>query len=410
MMIFRWLKSKTVREAMALHKYYSRLLAAHRDLLAPQAAGPVQAKLDDLRAAIVDGPKDRILARAEELEAAVKKWLPPYPHAAWRENVEVLLVALAVALGIRTFFLQPFKIPTGSMQPTLFGVTSHNYLAPGENPDTPLPHGWARIKDWFQGSSYLDIVARNDGQIEAIDPPVGIQIINFWQKFRLGGQEYTIWFPPDYGEAPRGLSPLAWRAGLTPEHVYKKGDHIVKLGVNTGDHLLADRLSYNFRQPARGDIIVFETAGIAEDRRRLYGIPGDQFYIKRLVGLPGEKVSIGDDRHVRINGRPLDAGTPRFENVYGFNPVQPPRDSQWSGHLNGAMAAKYGGAGGNQLPMFPDADTVREVPPDSCLPMGDNTWVSLDSRFWGPLPEKYVLGKAFFVYWPLSKRFGWGNN
>jgi signal peptidase I len=60
--------------------------------------------------------------------------------------------------------------------------------------------------------------------------------------------------------------------------------------------------------------------------------------------------------------------------------------------------------------MFPDADTVREVPPDSCLPMGDNTWVSLDSRFWGPLPEKYVLGKAFFVYWPLSKRFGWGNN
>ena len=40
----------------------------------------------------------------------------------WRENVEVLLVAIAVAMGIRTFFLQPFKFPTGSMQPTLYGV------------------------------------------------------------------------------------------------------------------------------------------------------------------------------------------------------------------------------------------------------------------------------------------------
>ena len=58
------------------------------------------------------------------LEKVANKWLKPYPNAAWRENVEVLLVALAVAMGIRTFFLQPFKIPTGSMQPTLYGVTS----------------------------------------------------------------------------------------------------------------------------------------------------------------------------------------------------------------------------------------------------------------------------------------------
>ncbi len=59
-----------------------------------------------------------------KVEDAANKWLKPYPNAAWRENVEVLLVALAVAMAIRTFFLQPFKIPTGSMQPTLFGVTS----------------------------------------------------------------------------------------------------------------------------------------------------------------------------------------------------------------------------------------------------------------------------------------------
>ena len=66
----------------------------------------------------------------EELEFAANKWLKLYPNAMWRENVEVLLVAIAVAMAIRTFFLQPFKIPTGSMQPTLYGVTSMPDFSP----------------------------------------------------------------------------------------------------------------------------------------------------------------------------------------------------------------------------------------------------------------------------------------
>ena len=121
-MFFRWLMSKTVREALTVHKHYRRLLAAQRDLLSPQAIVPVEAKLDELLAAIREGHTGRINIKAEELQFAAEKWLKPYPNAAWRENVEVLLVALAVAMAIRTFFLQPFKIPTGSMQPTLFGV------------------------------------------------------------------------------------------------------------------------------------------------------------------------------------------------------------------------------------------------------------------------------------------------
>ena len=80
--------------------------------------------LDELTAAIREGHTGRTRIKAEELQFAAEKWLKPYPNAAWRENVEVLLVALAVAMAIRTFFLQPFKIPTGSMQPTLFGVVS----------------------------------------------------------------------------------------------------------------------------------------------------------------------------------------------------------------------------------------------------------------------------------------------
>ena len=75
-----------------------------------------------------DGDKKAVTDSLVRLEKSANKWLKPYPNAAWRENVEVLLVALTVAMGIRTFFLQPFKIPTGSMQPTLFGVTSTNLL------------------------------------------------------------------------------------------------------------------------------------------------------------------------------------------------------------------------------------------------------------------------------------------
>ena len=408
-MMFRWFMSKTVREALAEHKHYRRLLAAQRDLLSPQAIAPVQAKLDELRAAIQEGPQAQITAKVGELQSIAAKWLKPYPNAAWRENVEVLLVALAVAMGIRTFFLQPFKIPTGSMQPTLFGVTSKNYLAPGENPEVQFPQGFERVKKWFQGFSYLDIVAENDGRIEQIAPPFGIKVVNFWQKFQLGGKEYTIWFPPDYGEPPPGIIPLAYRAGLVPDHNYKKGDHVIKLRMAAGDHLFVDRFSYNFRKPARGDTIVFETAGISEPMRDRYNIPADEFYIKRLVGLPGEKVSIGNDRHLRVNGQRLDASTPHFENVYGFNPAEPPRDSQWSGHLNGTVAQEYGVRNVSYLPMFPDQDTVFDVPADSCLPMGDNTCVSLDSRFWGALPENYIIGKSFFVYWPLTSRFGWAN-
>src|SRR5580692_4905087 len=124
MTLLRWFFSQTVRNACAVRKHYRRLLASHCDLLSAEAIAAVQLKLDELSAAIREGHSGRINIKAEELQFAAEKWIKPYPNAAWRENVEVLLVALAVAMGIRTFFLQPFKIPTGSMQPTLFGVTS----------------------------------------------------------------------------------------------------------------------------------------------------------------------------------------------------------------------------------------------------------------------------------------------
>ena len=124
MTILHWFSSSTVRNAFAVHKHYRRLLASQSDILAAPAIAAVQLKLDELRTAIAERHSGRINIKGEELQSAAEQYLKPYPNAVWRENVEVLLVALAVAMAIRTFFLQPFKIPTGSMQPTLFGVNS----------------------------------------------------------------------------------------------------------------------------------------------------------------------------------------------------------------------------------------------------------------------------------------------
>jgi signal peptidase I len=386
--ILRWFLSKTLRQATAMRKHVLKILNHQRDILAPQAIEGVQAAMDSCRRAVAAGAgKPALEKQMENLEKAANKWLKPYPNAAWRENVEVLLVALTVAMGIRTFFLQPFKIPTGSMQPTLFGVTSENLV---NEPNFKIPTGWTRVRQWFQGVSYIHLVAENDGRLEQVQRPFRILIFNIWQKLVVGNKTYVIWFPPDYGAPPGGT--LEARAGLHYDQYFRKGEDIVKLWVKAGDHLFVDRMTYNFRPPERGEIIVFETKGIDN-------LPQDQFYIKRLVALGGDRVQIGDDRHLIINGKRLDASTPHFSNVYSFNPNEPPRDSHFSGHVNFPYLAPY----------FQDKPDGVVVAPDHYMVMGDNTMNSLDSRAWGDFPAKNVIGKSFFVYWPITGRFGWGN-
>ena len=136
-------------------------------------------------------------------------------------------------------------------------------------------------------------------------------------------------------------------------------------------------------------------------------MPQDQFYIKRLVALGDENVQIGNDRHLIINGHRLDASTPHFANVYGFDPDQPPAESEYSGHLNEVVAEAAGRPG--LAPLFPNQDASYTVDADHYMVMGDNTVNSFDSRSWGEFPAGNVIGKSFFVYWPITDRFGWGN-
>jgi signal peptidase I len=397
MMILRWFISKTVRQAVAVRKHVHRLLCAQRDLLSPQAAQAVSASLDELRGVVCSGAaKDKLLKQMDIVEAVANKWLKPYPHSTWRENIEVLLVALAVAMGIRTFFLQPFKIPTGSMQPTLFGVTSENLLHRG---DAQIPTGLERVKEWFHGISYVDVRAKSSGTLENVSDPLRLLIFNIKQSLSIGGTTHTIWFPPDCGSDQQNLKV---RAELEYGRPYQAGEQVVKLKVQSGDHLFVDRLSYNFRKPTRGEIIVFQTAGIADPR-----MPQNQFYIKRLVALGGDRVRIGNDRHLVINDRRLDASIIHFENVYSFDPKEPPKESQYSGHVNETVARQLGKFG--LAPFFPDENTTHALEATNYMVMGDNTLNSFDSRSWGEFPAANVIGKSFFVYWPITDRFGWGH-
>ncbi len=406
MMFFRWLTSQTLRNALTLRKHVRRLLAAQRDILAPQAITNLENALKEYDAVIAAGADNKtLLAQMQKLEEAANKWIKPYPHAGWRENIEVILVAVGVAMAIRTFFIQPFKIPTGSMQPTLFGVTSDNLI---NDPNFTIPTGLERVKQWFEGVSYVHVVAQTDGTLspttpmtyfrngamQVVEPPVKFLIFNICQSFTLGGVRHTMWFPPDLGEAP-----LEFRCGLDADHVYHKGEDVIKLRMAAGDHLFVDRITYNFRKPERGEIIVFATGGTKIEKQ-------DEFYIKRLTVLPNERVQIGNDRHMIINGKRLDKTTPHFENIYGFDPATPPRESQFSGHVNGVVAQQFN-LYPNLAPLFPDQDTVFTNSGDNLMVFGDNTCNSSDSRVWGTLPASNVIGKSFFVYWPFTSRFGW---
>lgn len=394
-MFISWLIFGKARRAWDSCKHVDKLVNEQRDLLTFEGLNGVTKAVADVRDAVRTKANATTLdSKMTELEAVANRWLRPYPNSSIRDNIEVVLVAVAVALGIRTFFLQPFKIPTGSMQPTLFGITHDDYRG---RPDFKLPSGFTSVIDTcLRGISYYHVVAKEDGQLRSIEKPQTVLPFVKRQRLVVGDEVYTIWFPPEDFER---------RSGLRYGDKFRKGEDIVKMRVINGDHLFVDRMSYNFRRPNRGEIIVFETRGIND-------LPQDQFYIKRLVGLGGEAVTVGNDRHLNINGRRLDSTVPHFENVYSFPANSAPEDSHYSGHVNDAVGRannRYGLA-----PLFPDESRGVTIRPGHYMVMGDNTMNSLDSRSWGDFPQENLIGKSFFVYWPilpkdsaLPSRFGW---
>lgn len=127
-----------------------------------------------------------------------------------------------------------------------------------------------------------------------------------------------------------------------------------------GEYILTDKISYRVNQPQRGDVIVFKAPRNP-----------DFDYIKRIIAIPGDTVSISDGG-VFVNGSKLDENYIKSETI--ILPGQYMKDNQ-------------------QIKLNTDEYFV----------LGDNRSHSSDSRQWGTVPKKDITGRAFFRYWPPVK-------
>jgi signal peptidase I len=186
-----------------------------------------------------------------------------------------------------------------------------------------------------------------------------------------------------YGKWPRkqGEPPLPAVVDYLAWNLFGKMSFAAQCRFS-GDHIFVDKISYHFRKPQHGDVVVFDTKNIKEMSPDNRG----KFYIKRLIGIGGDVIQIRPP-HVLVNGTVLDS-RPAFERIYS-------KQNGYSGYVN-IYRAKYLTTPTEQYP----------VPPDQFLPLGDNSPNSLDGRFWGSFPRTDLIGRALFVYWPFSQRFG----
>src|SRR6185369_15095248 len=126
------------------------------------------------------------------------------------------------------------------------------------------------------------------------------------------------------------------------------------------EYILTNLIALRFENPKQGDVIVFKAPTDAE-----------KDFIKRVIGVPGDSVYLKEG-FVYVNGKKLN------ESAY-----------------LGSDVRTYGGS-------FLKEDQPITVPQDEYLVMGDNRPFSSDSREWGFLKKSAIIGKSFFVYWPLN--------
>lgn len=355
------------------HIKHSRLLLRHarkylrykHDKLSETDRDGIVGEMQMLREALRSRDRQKIQTAAETLDKTLHKLTPVTWESHWRENCEVILVAIVIAVGIRSYFLQPFKIPTGSMQPTLDGIIGHPSAEPSPNILRQV------VEFVLLGRNYIDVVSREDDQLFEIVPKK-IGFFFTFSRLVCERQNFLVYAPPDT---------LRQDFNVFPGRLFRRGEVIARGAIDTGDQVFVDKCSYNFVKPHNGDVFVFRTndiPGIRPDP-----IAGPPFYIKRLAGLPGDTLRI-DPPFLYINGKRAQG--------YGFERVmsaRPPYRGYAPGHQHLAKP-----------------DQTYTVPRDGYFAMGDNSYNSYDSRYWGPVPLQNLVGRGLLVYWPFFPHWG----
>ena len=134
--------------------------------------------------------------------------------------------------------------------------------------------------------------------------------------------------------------------------------------VQVNDRLVIEKVSYRFKSPERGDIIVFRAP---EQALKMSGATTNDAYLKRVIGLPGEAVEVRNGK-VLIDGKIINETYIKAPPNYAWGP--------------------------------------KTVPDGQYLVLGDNRNGSLDSHVWGFLPRERIIGKATGRFWPLQRMGG----
>lgn len=350
----------------------------------------------------------------EEIRAALRNWdkaecerlikltdvqcghMPGFKRGAVVEMLESFFIIMVIFLGLRTYYVQPFRIPTGSMQPSLNGIIVH--------PVDEIP-GIAR-QAWDMitlGSAYVEATAQNNTTLLNIeDHPKYLLFTETTLSFSDGSK---VNIPSAKGAVIQYLKEQG-KLIETPNGIklgsYQPGETIIRARADAGDMILVNRLAYHFRQPERGETFVFDTRGINTSMQAPSPVRMDDqlngtHYIKRLCGLPGDTLQIASP-FLLVNGQAATEST--IERVArGKAPYNKEGYQQLPRRTNPLAYMT------DETPVHLQKTTKPNMREYAAL--GDNTTNSLDSRYWGPVHQYNIIGPACFTLWPFTSH--WGN-
>jgi len=385
---------RLLKEHRSILKHFRHLLHVNDDILADSTK-------EKLRKLILDG-EDIDLGNYELISeynhsAQLKaiKILPRKKHPIIREYVDVFAVALTVAFGLRALFMQPFQIPTSSMQPTLFGM---HYITNKALPDGDrvIPGNSSFVNSCLYSVRRAELTVKRPGNLNSISG-YSKSLFFSYTRLNIGGLQYDL--PGQFNhvfsycnfynriDRQAFLNGTAGRPSLAEAahylYPFRKGEKICDGWFSLGDHLFVDRFTFQFRDPRRGDITVFNTEGLSCRKTGYY-------FIKRLIGMPGDTLKIVDNM-VYVK----EKGAAEFKPITDFNIPEINRIYSGKGGYHGHLAERR---------LAPGKEF--HVPEEHYFMMGDNSARSSDSRYWGPVPRKNIVGIASFIFWPFSRRWG----
>ena len=436
-MLLTWYRQRGLRkQAKGLLEMADKVESLRQDILPPADVAELRRLRDGLKAAAKAKPLDpgALNAAAEPLHVHLSKvGGKVFPVTVGTDWTEMIVLAAIVAGGIRSFFLQPFKIPTNSMWPTYHGMTAE-VRAPSEAVPNLLDRGWGKLTQWSKTVAPLspasgEVLIPVQATLAGLEPVPGRQVpdggilglgllrgtdrvhrLRIGETGEVGVQvpdEFTMravylrtFFPAEAAlplseaerwtrameraQAEERVVRLGGQAYVRTGRVAQTGKPVVNFDILTGDMLFVDKMRYHFVAPDVGDPFVFRTGNIPELRRA-----GEQYYIKRLVGLPGDTLALSDGRLGRL-GQP-EAPT---ESPIGLNNAK-------------AAARNYFG----YLPRCSPSDAMplempRRLSDRGYFAMGDNSSNSYDSRGWGEVPRDDAVGPALVIIYPFTNRWG----